>query len=152
MARFYSISPLIWTDDKIRRLDEPTQLLVFYLLTCEHRNLEGLYRLPYAYVSADLEWSLEEVRERMDTLVECGFVKYDETARVVFLPKALKYHQPTSDNHVKGALSDLQTVPDTHLFEDFVRAANEFAPTLAKALPKPLPNPSEWVDSEEVAA
>jgi hypothetical protein len=148
MARFYPISPLFWTDEKTAAWDEPTRNLAFYVLTCEHRNLEGLYRLPYAYVAADLGWAVDEVSFRMETLIDCGFIKYDPDARVIFLPKALKYHQPTSPNHVKGALNDLASVPDTCLLDDFLEAANRYAPTLAKA----LPNPSEWVDFDKAAA
>jgi hypothetical protein len=134
MARFYPISPLFWNDSKVKEWDEPTRNLALYLLTCEHRNLEGLYRLPYAYISADLDWPVEDVRERMATLIFSGFIHYDEAARVVFLPKALKYHSVTSENHVKGAINDLQAVPDTTLYELFLGAAEEFAPTLFKAL------------------
>lgn len=147
MARYYPVSPLFWMDDKITPLDDAGRVLALYLLTCEHRNLEGLYRLPYAYISADLGWPAERAREVMAELVECGFCQYDEAARVVFLPKALKYHQPKTAKHVQGAVNDLAAVPDSDLFPAFQAAAAEFAPELSKA----IGNPSEWVCVSEVS-
>lgn len=143
MARYYPVSPLFWSDEKVVGWDEPTTLLALYLLTCEHRNLEGLYRLPYAYIQADLEWSADEVRERMGELIVCGFIDYDEAARVVLLPKALKYHTPKSERHVQGAINALQEVPDTVLWDRFVAAAGEFAPALYARLEPAESNPME---------
>jgi hypothetical protein len=130
-------------DDKIARLDDQGKVLALYLLTCEHRNLEGLYRLPYAYIQADLAWSDQAVRDGMDRLIEDGFINYDPAARVVFLPKALKYHEPKSAKQVQGAINALQQVPDTALWHAFTEAAATFAPALFASLGNPLVTPSE---------
>lgn len=134
MARYYPISPLFWSDQKVQRWDEETRLLALYLLTCEHRNLEGYYRLPYAYIQADLKWSEAEVRDRMETLLHDGFILYDEAARVVFLPKVLKYHEPKSTNQIQGAINALQQVPDSDLFPAFLEAAATYANGLYERL------------------
>lgn len=143
MARYYPVSPLFWMDDKIGQLDDQGKILALYLLTCEHRNLEGLYRLPYAYIQADLAWDEVTVREEMATLIGLGFINYDEAARVVFLPKALKYHNPKSAKQVQGAVNALQQVPDTTLWHLFVEAAATYAPALSEAIGNPLATPSE---------
>lgn len=143
MARYYPVSPLFWSDEKVQRWPDQTVLLALYLLTCDHRNLEGLYRLPYAYIQADLEWPEAEVRDRMQELIDDGFIEYDEGARVVFLPKALRYHQPRAKKQVQGAINELQAVPDTHLWEGFLDSARQFAPELAKALETPSVTPLE---------
>ena len=134
MARYYPVSPLYWTDSKVQSWSRNAALLGLYLLTCEHRNLEGLYRLPYAYAQTDLDWTHEEISDAMAELVDSGFVAYDHDARVVFLPKALKYHQPKSPTQIQGAINALQSVPDTVLFGAFVDAAREYAPTLYRRL------------------
>ena len=156
MARYYPVSPLFWSDQKVQRWQDQTVLLALYLLTCDHRNLEGLYRLPYAYIQADLEWPEAEVREHMAQLIDSGFIYYDEAARVVFLPKALRYHQPKSKNQLQGAINELQQVPETTLWQGFIDAAREFAPALYQALGNPLDDPSPTplprVDSDEIAA
>jgi hypothetical protein len=147
VARYYPVSPLFWSDEKVVRWDSETTLLAVYLLTCEHRNLEGLYRLPYAYIQADLEWSEGEVRDRMETLLDDGFILYDEAARVVLLPKALKYHTPKAPKQIQGAINALQEVPDSALWPHFLAAAAEFAPDLSTALGGPDLTLSEGVSN-----
>lgn len=152
MARYYPVSPLFWSDEKVQRWEDETVLLALYLLTCDHRNLEGLFRLPYAYIQADLEWPEAEVRRRMNHLIEDDFVQYDEAARVVFLPKALRYHQPKTEKQIQGAINQLQAVPETVLWNDFVAAAEGFAPELFNAMATPSETPLKSVNSGEVAA
>jgi|688.fasta_scaffold682453_2 hypothetical protein len=137
MARYYPISPLFWSDSEVRQLDAETKLLALYLLTSEHRNLEGLYRLPLPYIQADLGWSSMDVDVRMAALEERGFLSYDFMAEVVLVRKALKYHQPLTDKQIQGAINALQEVPDTSLWDDFVEAANRYAPKLADRLGMP---------------
>ena len=144
MASFYQLSPLFWTDPKVSAWSPVEKNLALYLLTCEHRNLEGLYRLPYAYISADLGLDRDEVTVALERLIRDDFCRYDVDAQVVFLPKALKYRQPTTKKHVDGAINDLRAVPDSYLYSDFQRAAAEFAPALSEAIGKPL----EWTDAE----
>ena len=143
MARYYPVSPLYWSDSKVQSWPTETKMLGLYLLTCEHRNLEGLYRLPFAYIEADLGWTREDVIDRMADLIETGFINYDREAQVVFLPKALKYHTPKSGKQIQGALNALQEVPDTTLWPQFVEAARTFATALYAVLEPAGTNPSE---------
>ena len=141
MARYYPVSPLYWSDDKVSKWPDEAKLLALYLLTCSHRNLEGLYRLPTAYIQADLDWASSEVYEGFEYVVEQGFAEYDHDASVVFLPNALKYHQPNTKPQVQGAINALQAVPDTRLYDSFLAAAREYAPRLYEALAEPLSQP-----------
>lgn len=141
MARYYPVSPLFWTDPAVRRWNDSTRLLAAYLLTCEHRNLEGLYRLPLTYAAADLGWNLPKLQRALVTLVEDGFVEYDESAEVVFVRKALKYQQPKTERQVKGAVNALQEVPPNELQGSFMDAVQSYAPELAEALSNGIANP-----------
>jgi len=134
MARYYPVSPLFWSDVGVQQWGDREKLLALYLLTCEHRNLEGLYRLPHSYIAEDLGWELEDVRKAMQRLIEAGFIRYDEASRVVFVCRALKYQAPKSARQVKGAIASLQEVPDTPLLDDFLQAAERWAPELYEAL------------------
>jgi hypothetical protein len=134
VARYYPISPLIWSDRGVRGWDDRTKLLAFYLLTCEHRNLEGLYRLPTAYIEADLGWSGKDVARAMEVLLSEGFIQYDREAEVVFVRNALKYQAPQSKNQITGAINAVQNVPETSLMGAFIEAAETHAPEFRKAL------------------
>lgn len=140
MASYSKVSLLFWKDKEIRswlRAGEHLTVTLFvYLLTCDHRNSEGLYWLPKEYVESDLALEADEVGERLAHLMDRGRIKYDAEAEVVFLPNALKYHEPKSKPQLKGAIAALERVPETTLFTDFLSAAETHAPSLAKELRK----------------
>lgn len=150
MARYYPVSPLYWCDDKVRGWRDQDKLLALYLLTCQHRNLEGLYRLPWAYIEADLGWDKGYVQDSMARVMVAEFAAYDAQAEVVWLPNALKYHQPTSQPQIQGALNALQAVPDTKLYPAFLEAARDYAPRLYEALGEPLTEPLDQPLTEGV--
>lgn len=140
MPSFFQVHTLFWTDPKVFAWNQVEKNLALYLLTCDHRNLEGYYRLPYAYISADLGLERDEVTVALERLIRDDFCRYDVDAQVVFLPKALKYRQPTTARHVEGAVNDLRAVPDSYLYADFQEAAAMYAPALSKVIGEP----SEW--------
>lgn len=134
MAHFFPVSPLFWDDERSANWPDAQQKLALYLLTCKHRNLEGLYVLPVDYAASDLRWSPSKTRKHLAALIEAGFCEYDEAARVVLLPKALDYYQPKTKPQLKGAMADLERVPATVLRERFLAEAERRAPALFDAL------------------
>jgi hypothetical protein len=131
---FHLISPMLHMDPKVRQWPDATFRLAVYLLTCRHRNTEGLYWLPPAYMAIDLGWTEEKVGRCLNELIEDEFVSYDAEAEVVFIRKALKYQPPTSPQQIKGAIRKLAEVPPHALAEEFVLAAQEYAPNFHAAL------------------
>jgi hypothetical protein len=140
VASFHKVSLLFWKDPQVRAWlkagEHLTVTCALYLLTCDHKNSEGLYWLPIEYVKSDLALEAERVGHCMAHLLDKGFVEYDEAAEVIFLPKALKYHEPKSKLQIKGAISALEAVPDTYLFNRFMSAAESLSPSLAKEMRK----------------
>lgn len=149
MARYYPISPLFWSDSEVRVWGPEEKLLALYLLTCEHRNLEGLYRLPLPYIEADLSWDNGDLTDSMARLEADGFLAYDEESQVILIRKALKYHQPQSAKQIQGAINALQAVPDNRLWSEFLDAAKLYAPALYKRIQYPSDTHSEGVDFGE---
>src|SRR4029077_2967535 len=140
MASYHKVSIRFWKDRDVRAWlkggEHLTATLALYLLTCDHKNSEGLYWLPTAYIETDLALEADEVGRRMAHLLDKGFIEYDEEAEVVFLPKALNYHEPKSERQIKGAIQALERVPETDLFPRFVTVAQSLAPSLAKEIRK----------------
>lgn len=134
MAHFFPVSPRFWDDEKASGWNDSQQKLALYLLTCKHRNLEGLYVLPLSYAAEDCGWSVTKTRKHLDVLCDDGFCEYDEAAKVVLLPRALDYYQPKSPKQIAGALADLEKVPTTTLQQRFVEEAQTRAPELHAAL------------------
>lgn len=144
-VRYFRVSPRFWSSAERKGWDDDTRLLALYLLTCPHRTVEGLFRLPKKYVQADLEWSAQRLAEPFARLSADGFLDYDEESQVVLLPSALKYQAPANGNMVKAALKRLAELPETRLTGDFRRLAERFSERLHEALPegfgKPTGNP-----------
>lgn len=134
MADYFPISPRFWATAKAEGWSDPECLFALYTLTCPHRNLEGLYKLPKAYIADDLEWRPAKVRATMHQLQEREFCDYDEETQVIFIRKALKYQAPISETQIKGAVKALNLVPDTHLLSDLYRAAEQYAVEFAKKI------------------
>src|SRR6266516_3278016 len=62
--RYHRVDPRFWTDLAVLGWSDDAKLLALYLQTCPHRTTKGLFRLPKAYIQADLEWSAERLAER----------------------------------------------------------------------------------------
>lgn len=132
--RYHRVSPMFWIDPKVAKWDDRTRLLALYLLTCEHRITEGLFRLPKAYICADLGWTPEQLEEPFAILLRDGFIEYDETVSVMLLTNALKWNPTDNDNHAKGAVKAIAGLPETPLLWDFIRVAERYDTRLYKAL------------------
>lgn len=132
-SQHYRVSPKYWLNER-RRWSDAEKLLGLYLITCEHRNTEGLYRLPKGYICEDLGWPARKASETLQRLVDAGFVLYDEAAQVVLLPTALLVQRPTTQKQVQGALNALARLPHTSLWGPFLAACDAHAPRLAVAI------------------
>lgn len=148
MARTYwRVSPAFWGDEKVKGHEEDPEsgwsddakLLALYLLTCEHRTCEGLYRLPKGYIMEDLGWTSERLAEPFQELLAEGFIKYDGRARVVLICNALDYQAPENPNQEKAAIKLLSDLPETSLFEAFLSLAERYAQPFAQRLLERLP-------------
>jgi hypothetical protein len=146
MTRTYrQVSPTFWGDEKVAGWNDDTRLLALYLLTCEHKTAEGLFRLPIGYILADLRWTPERFRNPFETLSRDGFLLYDERVSVIFLTHALEYQPPANPNQVTGAMARLQTLPETPLMARLYETATVVCPALAETLSKAFPNGFETV-------
>lgn len=135
--RYNAVSNTFWDDDKVRAWPEDARSLALYLLTSEHRNAEGFYRLSMATAADDLQWDVERVKAAMKDVVASGFAEYDDRARVVLVMKALKYQAPKPGRpaSMQGAVSAVVAVQGSpRLFGLLLEAADKYAPAFGRAL------------------
>lgn len=152
MTDYAKVQTKLWHDPRFGALTDRGRLFYLYLLTCPHRNLEGLYVLPLGYAAADLGWDLETVGATVAETVDQRLIGYDETVSLVYIVESLRYQSPANPNMVKAALSKLEALPDSPLLARFYGDALRYAEPLAERLPqrfaehqtttRPLPNPS----------
>lgn len=150
MRDYKRVSPRFWPEAQAGSWSDDMKMLALYLLTCEHRTTEGLYRLPVEYMAADLSgadslgsdlaaaWNPERVRAALARLADDGFVRYDHAARVVFLPRALAYQAPENPNQRRAAIRSLRALPETPLLTAFLEAARSLCPKLASEFEEPF--------------
>ncbi len=136
---YWRVSPAFWTDEKVLDWDQDTRYLALYILTCPHRNLEGLFRLPKGYIMDDLQWSPERLGEPFRVLLDEGFIEYDGRARLCLIVNALEYQSPDNDNYAKAGVKQLAELPKSGLFTRLLELAELHCQPLAKALREGLP-------------
>ena len=61
MRDYGKVHTSFWISDGMRRVSDGARLLALYLLTGQHTNMNGCFRLPDGYVSEDLNWTSERV-------------------------------------------------------------------------------------------
>lgn len=152
MANHYRVSPKFWLKARKRGWTDEQTTLGLYLLTCEHRNLEGLYRLPKPYAAADLGWPLEKLETALAVVCSSGFAAYDEDAEMVLIPKALKHQAPSTDRHVQGAIAQLERIPHTTLWDGFRIACQSHCPKLADAIQMRWPSDTDAISRTHATA
>lgn len=125
--------------------DDDMRLVAVYLMTCRHRVMEGLYRLPPAYGPADMGWKPQRFERAFRALVADGFIEYDQAAQVVWLVNALDWQAPANPNQARAAVKALAEVPGSPLRDRFIAKAvtvsERFAKELAERFPEWLPQP-----------
>lgn len=134
MAKYQRISPKFWQDPGVRRWNDRQKLLALYLMSCPHRTSEGLFWLPRGYMAQDLGWGIDTVSKVLRSLIDTGFVAYDDATETLLILKALKYEAPAGQKQVPGAINRLCDVPPSPLFSQLREAAEQYAPEFAEAL------------------
>lgn len=135
MARLYwRVASAFWTDEKVLGWNDDTRMLALYILTCEHRTAEGLFRLPKGYICEDLGWSTQRLREPFTRLLQDGFIEYDESVKVCLILNALEYQSPENPNQVTAACKIIEELPATPLLMRFLALAERYSEPLAERL------------------
>ena len=161
MARYRKIDTRMWGDSKFSALSSPPasgKYLWIFLLTGPHTtNLPGLFRAGEMALAKELGWSLEGFRKGFAELFREGLVKADWSARVVWIPNAIKYNPPENPNVVKGWRDAWDEVPECALkneayegFKGFTEGLGEgFGKAFLEGCVKGLANQEQEQEQEQ---
>lgn len=142
---YWRVSPAFWGDEKVGRWGDDSRLLALYLLTCQHRTLEGLFRLPKGYIMEDLGWDSKRLAKPFGELLREGFIDYDEDTKLCLIINALEYQAPENPNQITAAIKLLEALPESRLFarlfEQAERLCQPFAERLLERFPERLAKP-----------
>jgi len=160
-GRYRKVQVWTWPDKGFLALSAPQpsgRYLWLYLLTNPDTvSLPGLYRCGEAAMAEALGWPLKGFREVFAEVSKAGLVNADWEARVVWLPKALKYNAPESPNVVTSWRYPWQEIPDCGLkveaYQDiraFLEGMGEaFLKAFDKACDKTSPNQEQEQEHEQ---
>lgn len=112
MREYGVVYTKFWTDNDVQHLSDDAKLLFLYLFTGPHTSSSGCFRLPLAYVSADLHWNIETVSERFMELFENGFANRCQNTDWMVIPKFLKHNPIQNPNCGLFIAKQLSCLPD----------------------------------------
>jgi len=133
------IATKFWTDEKTIDLEPKVKLLYLYILTSPHSNMAGYYRLPKAYIKADIQLSDKELDKGFVKLLEKGLIKYCNKSCVILILNYYKYNTIQNTNQAKGAANRTGELPKNTLVEDYKKVVTTYADKHKKELYKGLP-------------
>jgi hypothetical protein len=100
-----------WTEPDVLAMSERGRLLFLYLLTGPHTTASGCFRLPLAYIAADLGWELETVCQTFSELSANGFAYHCQASSWVVIPKFLKHNPIANPNCGKAIATQIEQLP-----------------------------------------
>jgi hypothetical protein len=117
--RYAKVARRMWDDEVFRSWSKPppnAQTLWQYLLTCPNGgSVPGLFRFSVAETAERFEWSIEDTQRVLQEIVDSGRAEYDPTARLIYLPNALRANDPQSANVVVGWSRQWAELPECAL-------------------------------------
>jgi len=116
MRVYGAIQTRFWTNPEIENLSDQAKLLATYLLSSPHTNMLGCFRIPIGYISEDLKWNNEKVRQALADLISIHFISRDEASGWVIIHNFLKFHPIENPNQGKSAEIIFDDIPKDLIF------------------------------------
>lgn len=154
MARYRRLYPRLW--HQLQPLDDGHRVVALYCLSGPQSNRIGLFRLSPALAAEDLGTLPRTFLERLSNVCRTFEWRFDEGARVLWIPSWWEWNRPENKNVLISLLSDLEEIPQTALAQEFSNHVatlpqtlrDTFAERCLQRLPEPSPNQEQ--DHEQV--
>lgn len=144
MTEYSKVARRIWNSKTFSGLNDDAKFLWFYLLTCPHSNMVGLYILKTGYVLEDLNWSPQRFTKSFNELLSIqltngcrGLIKYDEQNKLLLIKNFLEHNPLKNPNQIIAAIKKIKELPFSPLFQEL----KLFTEQLNKQSPKQLYTP-----------
>ncbi|MGM0549347.1 MAG: hypothetical protein ACQER0_08770 [Bacillota bacterium] len=131
---YSKVDKSFWHDSKVENWQQQTKFFALYLLTNQHNNSEGFYKLPLAYISFDLNLKTEKVKKMLQQLENDDFISYDYQDSIILITKGLKYNCSKNKNQRQSAYNKITNLRQSSLFPEFIKQAELYDSKFAKFL------------------
>ena len=116
MALYRKVSIKMWGDAKFRALSQDAKFLWLYLLTGpDTTSLPGLVVGGVAHFSEAIGWKEDFFLAKFGEISDRGMAFSDWSARLIWIPNAIRYNSPQSPNVVRNWASHWSQIPECEL-------------------------------------
>ncbi len=153
---YAQINRKVWNTAQFRALSQDARELFFYLTTCPHGNMLGIFVLRPGYALDDLQWGSDRERfaKGLRELLAQGLFEHDPKNDIILDREQIEKHPPENHNQAKAALKIINSLPKTPLFQSLkllVEQLNKpFLKPLAELLGERLAKPVTVTVTETV--
>jgi hypothetical protein len=114
---FTKVSPAVWASVRFKTLSDRGRLLYLYMLTNQHINSSGVYRLPDAYAASDMGWNVDDYHAERAALVGAKMLDYDTDTSEVLIERWYRHNGPMNDKHAIGTRKFIMAIDSDRLRE-----------------------------------
>ena len=137
MRTYGKLAGSFWPTMQARGVSDDGKLLFAYLVSCRHGNLVGCYILPEGYITADLGWTVERVRETVSELLAQGLIQRCQRTGLTLLTGWWEHNTIENPNVWKAAQAVIHSLPrSSETFLLFIESAK----TVCRMVPEQTPN------------
>lgn len=111
MKAFGKIDSQFWTDKDLRSISQNARYLALYLPSCPHGDMLGVFKLPFVYAIADLQWEEAQLLEPLQELADIEYLTFNEEHEFVCLNEFQQSTPPTNSNQVAARVKLLEKLP-----------------------------------------
>lgn len=130
MRHYSLILPPFWTGTTgkaITAAGKDARIVATYLLTCDHANMLGLYRLPLLYAAEETGLKRREIAAALEQLKGVEFAQYDEASEFVWVFEMARFQLgllpgemlKEGDKRTKGAARLYKQIPSNPFLGPF---------------------------------
>ena len=132
---YAKINRKVWNTRQFRALSRDAKELFFYLTTCPHGNMLGIFVLRPGYVLDDLQWGIdrERFRKSLGELLDQHLFKYDPENEIILDMEQILKHPPINENVAKAGTKLINNLPNTILFHDLKLLAESLGKSFMKS-------------------
>lgn len=112
MRDYGKVHTSFWSSDDMRHLSDDAKMLALYLLTGQHTNMIGCFRLPDGYITEDVNWPFERVSKGLDELSKEGFITRNSRTKWVFITNFMRWNTIDNVNQAVSALKLFEKIPN----------------------------------------
>lgn len=124
--RYAKIYDQLWATPDFLCLSTEAKLGYMYLCSCSHCNLIGYFRLPLAYIAADMGIKVDAAARVVKELEAAGFVRYNPDTSRMLIRSYLMWNGSTSPKNIQGMADIFDQLPGDDLDAEFVRIVERY--------------------------